>query len=378
MRYFFLLCALFVALTGCKKDKEPLNEQEAKELQVLGWAQTGDNNILPALWTEQRQLNFLPIRNDAHYKMNFVHKVDGEHIYFGLEDVHSPASSKAIMWKGTAKTILSEKTLNLAQQERINSWSVNPITNDIYILAADLGNFYYYTISNDGNSVARTAINVGAHGIPVYIQAIGPDIHLLTVTQVYSDQVTEGKTIIRHLKNDVLYATYEIALNEEEYLWNNLQIGSAYIENNQCHLLAVADQSLEYFYLQLSKNAPVVQRPFQTEGYTPAFGAETGSISSAQGVFENGRFYVAAKKDARDLACLVIDVKPATPTTSKVVLEAPAGHTTYTATRTYKYGEDLYLSGVANDFGVYWKNGKLVVPDKNGLNMSRIAHISFQ
>ncbi|WP_256010385.1 hypothetical protein [Desertivirga xinjiangensis] len=386
MRHNFFILAILVVLTACKKDNGPGNEPEVKELQVLGWSQAKDNtNFVPTLWTGggqlKRQLSFLPILNDARYRMAFSSQLEGKPVYFGIEDTQSPSNTKAVMWQGAEgglKTILSEKTLHLVQQERINGFSVNPLTNDIYVLASDRDYYYYYEISDGGNSIVRTSVNAGAHGEPVYIQASGADIHLLTVTQIYSDAVPEGKTIIRHLKNDVLYATYEIALNEEEYLWNNLFVGTATIENNVCHLLAVADQSRDYYYLKLSKDVPVVQKPIQIDGYTPSFGSETGSITSGSGVFENGHFYLAARRDARDVACLIVDVRPEAPTTRKVVLEAPQLYTTYTAFKTYKYGDDIYINGVADSFGVYWKNGKLVVPDNNGLNMSRIGYISFQ
>ena len=390
MRHYFLLYALLAVLTACKKDKGPGNEPDIKELHLLGWSQAKDNNnFVPTLWrgenqlTQQfsRQFNFLPILNDARYRTSFSSQLNGKTVYFGIEDTHSPSNTKVVMWQGTEsvlRTVLSEKTLHLVQQERINGFSVNPLTNDIYILASDRNYYYYYQISDGGNSILRVSVNAGAHGIPVYILASGADVHVLTVTQVYSDDVTEGKTIIRHLKNDVLYASYEIALNEQEYMWNNLVIGTATIENNVCHLLAVADQSLDCYYLKLSKGAPTVQKPVNTDAYIPAFGAETGSISSGSGVFESGQFYIAAKRDARDMACLVIDVRPEVPITRKVLLEASHVYTTYTAFKTYKYGDDIYINGVADAFGVFWKNGKLVVPDNSGLNMSRIGYISYE
>ncbi|WP_207420319.1 hypothetical protein [Desertivirga brevis] len=378
MRYYFLLFIYLIAFTSCKKDKDNVKDDDVKELKVLGWAQTTNNsNSIPSLWTESRQLDFLPILNNAHYKMYFSHKMNGKLIYVGIEDIHSPASSKIVMWKGSSKMILSEIILSPVQQERILGISVDPQSNGIFILASNLNNYYYYRITDGGNEIIKSSVNAGAHGIPVYIQANGTDINVLTITQVYSDQVTEGKTTIKHLKNDVVYATYDIPLNEEEYFWNNLIVGSAYIENNVCHLLAAADQSLDYYYLKLSKNDPIVQRSFQTDNYTPAFGAETASISSASGLYEDGRFYVAAKKSARDVACLTIDVRPAVPTVVKSTLEAPESNTTYTPTKVYKYDGDIYLSGLANDFGVYWKNGKLTVPDKSGLSMSRIGYIAY-
>ncbi|WP_256010428.1 hypothetical protein [Desertivirga xinjiangensis] len=393
MRYYLLLLTVLVIFTGCEKDNNVLNEPkvnepevivpEAKEFQVLGWTQAGNNdNLVPALWTDGRQLSFLPTHINAHYKMSFSSRADGNWLYFGIEDIHSPSSSKAVMWQGITKTVLSEKTLHAVQQERINGFSVNPVSNEIYILAANekdyYYDYYYYKVSKGGNAVSKTSINAGAHGMPVYIQANGSDVHLITVTQVYTDVNSEGKTIIKHLKNNVLYASYEIDLNEEIYLWNNLFVGTAAIVNDVCHLLAYADHSNDYYYLKLSKDAPIVQRPVQTDGYTPSFGAETGSIFSGSGVYENGQFYIAAKNGAGDVACLVIDVTPTIPTTNKVSLETAQTHTGYTALKTYKYGDDIYINGVADDYGVYWKNSKLIVPDKSGLNQSRIAHISYQ
>ncbi len=381
MRKISLFIALIALVTSCKEEpgNNPQPQPEpVKKISILGssFANT-DAPSKPTLWTDKRETNFLPTLNNTHYYMEFMQKVNSKWNYFGREQVWSPSKSRIVMWADGIKTVLADKVGFSPSQEYILNYSINPTNNDAYILVND-GDvaYYYYKITNNGSTVTRHEFSIlSTDKTPIHIQAIGSDVHVIAIGHIPSTETEDIKTIVEHYKNGGLYSSYTINTPDPgdatEYWWNNINPVHVYIQNDITHIIGQTNTSGHYYYVKLAKNVTITPNKLNLDGY---------ELPGGKGVFENNKFYIAGRKLVGDAvygnpAYFVIDIQSTAPTVQKKTLEVPTGYSSYYPYKIFKFGEDVYASGWADAFGVYWKNDKVTVLNKTDIMRSSVADI---